>query len=125
VVDEIQVTVPAQPDFIHVVRSVTGAVAAGFQLPYDEIDDLRIAIDEACSHLLDVRPNAGVLRLAISTEESRIRFVASIEAPEAQWPPPNAHQTLTWQVLAALADDAEFAKTATGPGIQFSKRLPK
>lgn len=123
--NEIQVAVPAEPDFIHVVRSVTGAVAASFDLPYDEIDDLRIAIDEACSHLLDVRPNDGVLRLAISTEETRIRFLASIEAPDAAWPPPDAHQTLTWQVLAALADDAEFAQTPAGPGIQFSKRLPK
>jgi serine/threonine-protein kinase RsbW len=123
-VNQIEVAVPAQPDFIHVVRSVTGAVAASFDLGYDEIDDLRIAIDEACSHLLDVKPNAGVLRLAITTEEGRIRFLASIEAPDATWPPPDAHQTLTWQVLAALADDAEFAKTSTGPGIQFTKRLP-
>jgi serine/threonine-protein kinase RsbW len=122
--NEIQVAVPAQPDYIHVVRSVTGAVAAGLDLPYDEIDDLRIAIDEACSHLLDVKPNAGVLRLEISTEERSIRFVASIEAPDAPWPPPDAHQTLTWQVLAALADEAEFATTPNGPGIQFTKRLP-
>lgn len=119
----IHVTVPAQPDFIHVIRSVTGAVAAGFDLAYDEIDDLRIAIDEACSHLLDVRPGGETLRLDISSEERAIRFLASIDAPEAAWPPSDAHQTLTWQVLAALADEAEFTRTAAGPGIRFSKRL--
>lgn len=123
--EEIEVAVPAQPDFIHVVRSVTGAVAAGLDLPYDEVDDLRIAVDEACSHLLDVGTEKGALRLAISVEADRVRFVVSLEAAAAAWPPADAHQTLTWQVLAALAEDAEFAMTGHGPGIRFSKRLPK
>lgn len=122
--EEIQVAVPALPDYIHVVRAVAGAVAAGLSLSYDEIDDIRIAVDEACSHLLDIRPRGGSLRLSIRAQDGALRLVVSVDTPSAAWPPADARQTLTWQVLSALAEDAEFSRTETGPGIRFSKRLP-
>jgi serine/threonine-protein kinase RsbW len=121
---DVTVSVPARPDFVHVLRSVVASVGALFNFPYDAIDDLRIAVDEACAHLLTVRSPATLLCMRIDASDKAIEIVASTDAEFSEWPPSGARQTLTWQVLSALADDAEFERTVKGPGIRFTKRLP-
>ena len=45
--DTIAISVPARAEFLHVVRTVVGSVAARCNLTIDAIEDLRIAVDEA------------------------------------------------------------------------------
>jgi anti-sigma regulatory factor (Ser/Thr protein kinase) len=42
-------TVPARAEFVHVLRTVVAAVAARLDLPYDALDDLRMAVDARLS----------------------------------------------------------------------------
>lgn len=121
---EIRVSIPARADFVHVLRSVIASVAALRNLSYDDIDDLRIAVDEACAHLLSLRSPATLLVLRISPSEVGIEVVAATDAEPLEWPPSGAQQTLTWQVLSALADEAEFERWDGRPAIRFTKRAP-
>lgn len=122
--NEIRVSIPARPDFVHVLRSVIASVAALLNFPYDGIDDLRIAVDEACAHLLSIRSPAHDLALVIRPADDELEVIASIDADSIEWPPSGARQTLTWQVLSALADEADFERTDRGPAIRFAKRRP-
>ena len=51
--DHIELSAPARPDSLQLVRLAAGFVAARADLVYDEVQDLRLAIDELCSTLLD------------------------------------------------------------------------
>lgn len=122
---DVTVSVPARPDFIHVLRSVVGAVAARADFTFDAIDDLRLAVDEASAQLLSFNSPATSLTLRISlTHEGGIELVASTDADlaSAVWPPDGAERTLTWQVLSALADEAHFERAGTGPALRIRKR---
>lgn len=121
---DITVSIPARPEFIHVLRSVIASVAARMNFPYDGIDDLRIAVDEASAHLLSVGQSATSVLLRISTSEAGIEVVASLDADDVGWPPEGAEQTLTWQVLSGLVDEARFERAGGGPAIRFAKKLP-
>ncbi|MGH2725848.1 MAG: ATP-binding protein [Actinomycetota bacterium] len=119
------VTVPARPDFIHVLRSVVAAVAARADFTFDSIDDLRLAVDEAGAHLLSVAAPAKSLTLHISlTDEGGVEVIASTDAEvaEAAWPPEGVERTLAWQVLSALADETRFERVGTGPALRLRKR---
>ncbi len=49
-------TVPADGSYLAVLRTATAGLAARLQFTLDEIEDLRIAVDEACAMLLACRP---------------------------------------------------------------------
>jgi len=54
VADRIELEVPASNQYLAVVRSVMAAVAtAGSKLPEGRIDDLRLAVTEACANAID------------------------------------------------------------------------
>lgn len=122
---EVTVSVPARPDFVHVLRSVVASVAARAKFTFDAIDDLRLAVDEACGQLLAFPGEATVLTVTIGIDgEGGLDVVASTDADIAAegWPPEGAERTLTWQVLSALADEARFERVGEGPGLRLTKR---
>ncbi len=46
--DHVELTLPARPDLLVLARMTVGAVAARAEMPVDDIEDLRLAIDELC-----------------------------------------------------------------------------
>ncbi|MFZ0664521.1 MAG: ATP-binding protein [Acidimicrobiales bacterium] len=46
--DHVELTLPARPDFLVLARMTVGAVAARAEMAVDDIEDLRLAIDELC-----------------------------------------------------------------------------
>src|SRR5690242_16664548 len=50
----VELGVPAMTSFLPVVRAATAGLAARLSLTFDEIEDLRIAVDEACAMVLSL-----------------------------------------------------------------------
>jgi serine/threonine-protein kinase RsbW len=51
---EIEVSVPADPAYIRVVRLAASGVASLAGLDVEKIEDLKIAVDEMCSTLIEI-----------------------------------------------------------------------
>src|SRR5690348_1071514 len=50
--DHVTVCMPAEGAYLSVLRTATAGLAARLDFTLDEIEDLRIAVDEACAMLL-------------------------------------------------------------------------
>jgi serine/threonine-protein kinase RsbW len=123
VMADVSVKVPARPEFVHVFRSVIASIAARADFTYDEIDDLRLAVDEAFAQLLTIRGISTTLTMVVRMlGGGGVEVVASIDADDAAWPPEGAERTLTWQVLSALADEARFGDLDGHPALRLMKR---
>lgn len=48
--DYIEVKIPAKPEFVGVIRLTSSGIAGRMGFTYDEIEDLKIAISEACTN---------------------------------------------------------------------------
>jgi serine/threonine-protein kinase RsbW len=120
--DLITVSVPPEAASVQVLRAVTASVAARLNMPYDGIEDLRLAVDEACAWLLSPRQEATSLTLRLRPMADRLEAVVSIDATDRTWPPPNPEQSLSWRVLSALVDTLSLDADASGPSIRLSKR---
>lgn len=120
---EIRVTVPARPDFLHVIRSVTASVAARLDLAYDDIDDLRIAVDEASAELLKEGGSSSILTLSITTTGDRVEVVVCTDGDVKRWPPPGVEGTLIWQVLAGLTEYPSFERFEGYPAMRLVKSV--
>ncbi len=62
-------SVPALSEHLRTLRLVSSSLAAGLGLDVDQLDDLRIAIDELCSMLIEHAPPGVVLRLTLCADE--------------------------------------------------------
>jgi serine/threonine-protein kinase RsbW len=115
--------VPARPEFIQVIRSVVGSVASHLDFSYDGIEDLQLAVDEACSALLTLRPAPSELNVVLSILPDVLELVVCADAEMTEWPTERLRGSLAWKILSALTDEAQWEKAPQGPALRFSKRL--
>lgn len=120
--DLITVSVPPETGSVQVLRAVTASVAARMNMPYDGIEDLRLAVDEACAWLLGLAREATSMTLRLRPMDDRLEAVVSIDAAEGAWPPPDLEQSLSWRVLSALVDTISLDAEASEPSIRLIKR---
>ena len=63
----VDLTVPASSAHLRILRLVSSSLGASVGLDIDQLDDLRIAVDELCSLLIEPAPEASQLRVTLST----------------------------------------------------------
>jgi serine/threonine-protein kinase RsbW len=114
--DAVDLRVPADPAYLAVVRTATAGLAARLDLTLDEIEDLRIAVDEACSLLLLGRAHPGrTLNAAFTVGGGSITVVI---AGPAEALPEDA--SFSWSVLRALAGDVVTGVNDDGAWIRLT-----
>jgi serine/threonine-protein kinase RsbW len=119
---EVVVTAPARPDMVHVLRAVASSLAARLDFPYDDIDDLRISIDEACAQLLAVGRDGTTFTMRLGTSSGGIEALVALDADvSGRWPPADLEDTLTWKVLSGLSDEVGFETLSAAPAIRLLK----
>ena len=116
----VHLEIPASGAYLAVARAAATGLAAQLQFTYEEIDDLRIAVDEACTQLLARRGSATTLEVAYHLEESELRVDVSIEAPD-DGRPPLARDTFAWQILSAMTDEVQERSEVGRLGLSFRK----
>jgi hypothetical protein len=119
---DVSLSVPAKPDFLHVVRAVVSGVGARQGLTYDAINELCLAASEAAAYLLGLTPADGAARggrLSVRVRaDSDIDVTVMADASVPTWPPP-AQRTLAWRILAGLVDDVSFVVEEGCPAIRL------
>jgi serine/threonine-protein kinase RsbW len=108
--DQVTVRLPAEGAYLSVLRTATAGLAARLDFTLDEIEDLRIAVDEACAMLLSQAVPGGSLECAftLGRDVMTIAVTAACLAPRRP-----ATDTFAWTVLTALAGSVD---AHVGPG---------
>lgn len=114
--DVVELDVPADPAYLAVVRTATAGLAARLDLTLDEIEDLRIAVDEACALLLGGRAHPGATVRTSFTIGHRVLDVV-ITGPAAV---PPTESSFAWSVLHALVGSVETGSSTAGSWIRLT-----
>jgi serine/threonine-protein kinase RsbW len=102
--DIVVVTLPAAGAYLSVLRTATAGLAARLDFTLDDIEDLRIAVDEACAMLLaDALPGAD-LRCEFELNGGEIQIAVTVDSSTGQVP---GRDTFAWTVLSALAGEVD------------------
>lgn len=100
----VELSVPAVTSHVALVRSATAAICAGADFTLDALDDLQLAVDEACAvAIADAAPGA---QLAIRWRISGPEVAIDVSCPSRSGAPV-ATNTFAWTVLTALVDRVE------------------
>jgi serine/threonine-protein kinase RsbW len=102
--DLVVLTVPADGAYFSVLRTATAGLAARLHFTLDEIEDLRIAVDEACAMLLtEAVPGTDLTaEFELTGQEMQVRVEVATVGSSAP-----KRDDFAWMVLTALADDVD------------------
>ncbi|MDP9405656.1 MAG: ATP-binding protein [Actinomycetota bacterium] len=114
----VTVTVPATAGHLAVLRSAVGGVAARDRFTLDQVDDLRMAVEEAAVQLL--RHSRGE-RIAMEVETTaagvQVRLAGDVEPGD----PVIDEASFSWTILRALADDLRIDSAGARATIVLDK----
>ncbi|MEZ0110194.1 serine/threonine-protein kinase RsbW [Catenulispora sp. EB89] len=123
--ETVLVRVPADPDYLAVIRSASAHVATKFGCTLSEVADLRLAVDEASGLMLrhtvgDRRdPGAGDLECRFILAAAELRVVLSRQAQDVARP---ADDDFGWTILSALVDDIVWRVDGPTVHVEIVKR---
>jgi serine/threonine-protein kinase RsbW len=118
---DVRLTLPSRPENVAVIRHMLGALAEALRLPPELVQDIRLAVTEACTNVVRhayhdgelgtidvvIRPSGEHLELIVSDEGSGMGPSADAAGPGLGLP-----------MIAALADHVEIE-----PGQHRGSRL--
>jgi len=108
--DEVAIRMPADGAYLSVLRTATAGLAARLDFTLDEIEDMRIAVDEACAMLLSQAIPGSGLECGFRLGQDSITISVSVRCVAPRVP---AGDTFAWTVLSALAGSVD---AQVGPG---------
>ncbi len=107
--DVVLITLPAEGAYLSVLRTATAALAARLDFTLDDIEDLRIAVDEACALLLATTVPGADLQCEFELLGTSIQVRISALTENGVEP---ARDTFAWTVLSALAGEVDSSVDA-------------
>ena len=123
----VELSLPAEKDMMLLVRLAASGVLARSGVTVDRLDDLKMAVEEACCCMIDQIGENSRIRLRFDLEENRLSFTCSAadgcSAGKALDP---AEREVAVCILESLVDSAEADVCEDGVirSIRLSLALP-
>jgi len=102
--DVVVLRLPALGAYLSVLRTATASLASRLDFTIDEIEDLRIAVDEACAMLLPQAVPGADLECRFELTDDVIDVRVGVLTLDGQQP---SRDTFAWTVLTALAGEVD------------------
>lgn len=103
--DVVELAIPARADLLVLARLTAATVAARADFGVDEIEDLRLAVDELCLSVIDSSPG-GVLNLRYVQDGGEIAVDCTLTSGDPSGHPPVGDTAdLSWMIIEALVDE--------------------
>ncbi len=102
--DTVVLRLPAQGAYLSVLRTATASLASRLDFTLDDIEDLRIAVDEACAMLLSHAVAGADLTVTFDLLGDALAVAVTVPTHDGAMP---ARDTFAWTVLTALAGEVD------------------
>jgi serine/threonine-protein kinase RsbW len=119
----VRLDIPAQPAFVGVARAVVATVATSVEgIDDDRLEDLRLAVSEACTNAVEGREgdHRVVLRCLLDDEHLDVRIEDAADGFSAE---AIAERGWGLQLINALVDDVTFDREGGGTAVTLRMRL--
>ncbi|MCU1377939.1 MAG: putative anti-sigma regulatory factor, serine/threonine protein kinase [Acidimicrobiales bacterium] len=119
--EEVRLTMPATPQLLRVARLTAAGLAGRLGFSVDEIEDVKIAVDELCFALVGSKGRPGSLTLTyrLGNHALIIDGEGVFTSVVGESPAPSE---LSAQILAAVVDEHEFTRDGNTMRFRLVKR---
>lgn len=117
--ERIELTIPARPEYLVVVRLAAAGIAGRTSLSFDDIEDLKIAVSEACTAAI----LAGGRQVHVRFDVAADRLDVRVADGAARAGPPSQERELGLFLMRCLMDDVRTETDGPQQVISMSKRF--
>lgn len=117
--DVVALTLPADSAYLAVLRTAAAGLASRLNFTLDDIEDLRIAVDEACAMLLPRAAEGASLECTFELKPGELDIAVSIATTDGALP---SRDTFAWTVLTALAGEVDATAEGGTVTITMAKK---
>jgi serine/threonine-protein kinase RsbW len=114
---DVSLRVPAESAYVSVLRTMTAGLAARLDFTVDDIEDLRIAVGEACALLLSEAVPGGDLEAEFRQTPGTLTISVRVRTTGRTEPD---YDSFAWQVLSTLANETAASADEEHLQITFS-----
>jgi serine/threonine-protein kinase RsbW len=107
--DVVTLRLPALGAYLSVLRTATAGLASRLDFTIDDIEDLRIAVDEACAMLLTQAVPGADFECTFELTADAIAVTVGVLTLDGEQP---SRDTFAWTVLTALAGEVDSSVDA-------------
>jgi len=120
--DRITLTVPAKGEYAKTVRMAAAALVSRMDMSYDDVDDVRIAAEEAFVYACDAEPESGDVTLHFTVSDDGIEIEVPI-ASGARSSSEEAERRSAYAtfILQSVCDRYELSSDETGAWLRLVK----
>ena len=116
---DVELRLPAESAYVAVLRMTTAGLAARLDFTLDDIEDLRMAVGEACALVLEHADPQGDLHASFDLSDGSIRVSVSADSTgDADLD----SESFGWQVLTALTSDVDISREGDQRWLSFTVR---
>ena len=135
--ETVQLTIPCRPEYVGVARLAVLGIASRMPFSYDEVEDVRLAVGEACTHAVErAGPSRATLRISsvIAPHALIIEVVDDVAAGSEAAPTEEAllldeagvdPEHLGALLMEILVDEVKIESTAAGTRVVLTKYAPE
>ena len=130
----LELEIPASAEYIAIARLVVSSIASSRRnLADDRIDDLKLAVSEACTNAIEASRHAGDrVKIRIQDDDERLEVNVRDQGPGFDLdalpthPPVTDPERLNFErglgipLIRTLVDDVEFASSTDGTSVRMT-----
>jgi serine/threonine-protein kinase RsbW len=122
--DRITLTVPAKSEYAKTVRMTAAALVSRMGMTYDDVEDVRIAAEEAFVYAVDTLPEDAEVRFEFSVDDDEVEIVVPLgsEDPSSDEDAERRAAYATF-ILESVCDTYGFESDENGARLRLVKRV--
>ena len=117
---QIQLVIPGSPEFLRLARLAAADVGSRIGMTFEDLEDLRIAVDELGFTITGGRPES-TLKLLFTLRDSAIEVEGTCSDAGGSFAPTDLART----IVAAVVDEYQLEVVDGQRRFRLSKRVPE
>lgn len=136
--DTVELLIPCRPEFVGIARLAILGIASRMPFSYDEVEDVRLAVGEACTHAVErAGQSSATIRIVSTIDPHALTITVTDDVSEdtAAGPPSEEarlleeagvdQQGLGALLMEILVDDVKIITNPTGTTVHLTKYAPE
>ena len=132
---KVELRIPGKPQYVGIARMAVGAVASRMDFGVDVVEDIKLAVAEACNNAIEhaacPKGHAADITITLFLEEDRLAIVVCdkgatpVALPAARQPDDLAESGYGLLLIQALMDEFSWDAGPAGTTVRMAKRLAR